>query len=539
LSSTPHGNIRTRGSLPCGLSGHRRPVMNARVAYWRRPIPEADSLTQQDTRRTRDLNPPRRGGPSRAVLAGLACALIIGTALRLHRIGAESLWLDEAFSVDLAHSTLSRLFIETAKDVHPPLYYLALHYWVRIAGDSETAVRLLSAIASVGVIGVLFTLASRLFGYATGLSAALLAAIAPFQIEFAQEARMYALLSLLSLMSLSTFVALVERGRLASFLGYVAATALMLYTHAYGVFVLLAEALALVVIVASRAPDLRRFAKPCALAQACAVLLFLPWLPVLLRQIFQVQRGFWIPERPPGSILETITLYSGSVPLAWLLSALAAIGLVAVVLRRAESSGPRRLTLPVLGLWLMCPLIVPLAISQISEPIFLPKYTIVASLAFTVLAARAVAIAPGRVGRIGIAALIAWASWTPLHEYYGTTRKVAWRDAVAGIDRAARAGDLMFFNQPYAEIPFDYYSRRSDLVKIPFLKDHDDLTAFTLKSLIMLEARGHNRVWLVLSNPDQLSPLMVQRLSSAYDVAAHTVQPGLEIYRFETPVTQR
>jgi uncharacterized membrane protein len=476
-------------------------------------------------------------GRLRAILVG---AVILGAVLRLHHLGTESLWLDEAFSVQLAHSSLSTIAIETAKDVHPPLYYVALHYWVHLAGGSEAGVRMLSAVVSVASIIVLYRLASLLFDRPTGVIAACFAAVSPFQIEFAQEARMYALLAWLSVLSLYFFVRCLSargpwtRGRWALGAGYVVSTTLMMYTQAYSVFIIAAETLVLVTTMVGSTTESRRTAKQCALALAISVILFLPWLPTLLRQVFQVQRGFWIPQQTTGSFVGMFVSYAGSEPLAWILSVLAVVGVALSLIARDQRGMSRHVMLPVSLLWLACPIVLPFVISRISEPIFLPKYTIAGSLAFLVFAARAVTLVPSRAAAFGVVAMVGWLSWMPLREYYGTVRKVPWREAVATFDRAARPGDVVLLNQSYTEIPFNYYSRRSDLVKVPFLKDVPmaGLTTRTIDQFLIVTVAGHDRVWLVLSNPDGLAPLMIRQLEREYRVSSHATERGIEMYLF-------
>ena len=76
----------------------------------------------------------------------LAVILFFGLFLRVYALGSESIWQDEGFSVSVAHMNLSELIATTAADVHPPLYYLLLHYWISIFGDSEFSCRFLSAL---------------------------------------------------------------------------------------------------------------------------------------------------------------------------------------------------------------------------------------------------------------------------------------------------------------------------------------------------------------------------------------------------------
>src|SRR5690242_9145496 len=90
-------------------------------------------------------------GTNGRFLAGATSIVVVAFCLRLHRIGAEELWLDEAFSfrdVTVAGWLGALRF----KDV-PPLYPLLLHGWIRLAGDSESALRLLSALFGTLFVG--------------------------------------------------------------------------------------------------------------------------------------------------------------------------------------------------------------------------------------------------------------------------------------------------------------------------------------------------------------------------------------------------
>ncbi len=467
----------------------------------------------------------------------LVCILIGAAALRVHHLGSESLWLDEAFSVQLAQSPLSTIVSETSKDVHPPLYYMALRYWVRLAGSSEAGARMLSVVFSLAAIVAVYRLGSLLFGKPTGLLAAFFAGLSPFQIEFAQEARMYALLALLSVLSLFFFVRLLTEGarvRPWVFVAYAVSTALMLYTQAYAVFIIAAEVFALASLLIRASPDSRRALKRGAFGLGVAVILFLPWLPTQMAQVFQVQHGFWIPEGTRMSLPDTVALYAGSVPLAWILSVFAVMGAGAGLFARRRSATPRGLAVSIAGGWCLCPIVLPFLISQVSSPIFMSKYTIAGSLAFSVLAAHGVVASFGRWGALGAAVVAGVLTWTPLHDYYDTTRKVQWRETTAALDRAAEPQDLVLLNQSFSDIPFRYYSHRHDLVVVPFLKNVpvEDLTTPTIDTLLSVAASEHNRVWLVLSNPDALAPLMVRHFENSYSVSRHTVKWGLEVYLF-------
>src|SRR6266849_1006024 len=164
----------------------------------------------------------------RIVLILLVLVISVGALLRIVKLGSESLWLDEAYSIYTSQESLPEIVPEISKDVHPPLYYFALHYWLKFFGDSESATRSLSVVFGVIAIPWIYGLASLLFDRMTGLFSAVLLAWSHFNIEYSQEARMYELLALLSLGSFYFFLKLLkEETGIGTLVGYVVCTSLL------------------------------------------------------------------------------------------------------------------------------------------------------------------------------------------------------------------------------------------------------------------------------------------------------------------------
>ena len=136
-------------------------------------------------------------------LAALALLLVLALALRLYRLDGQSLWNDEGTSVALAARDLATITRNAAHDIHPPLYYYALHFWVKLWGNSEVAVRSLSALYGALTVLIVYGLARRLYGWRVAIVAGALAAISPLQVYYSQEARMYAQVTLLGALGIS------------------------------------------------------------------------------------------------------------------------------------------------------------------------------------------------------------------------------------------------------------------------------------------------------------------------------------------------
>ena len=125
----------------------------------------------------------------------VAFITLVGGGLRVLLLAKNGLWLDEAFSVWLVNHRVADMLEWIIRiDSHPPLYYLLLHSWVALKGDTPYYTRLLSALFGTATIPVIYLIGKRMSGAMVGLSAAVLLAFSTFNIFYAQEARMYTLL---------------------------------------------------------------------------------------------------------------------------------------------------------------------------------------------------------------------------------------------------------------------------------------------------------------------------------------------------------
>jgi len=139
---------------------------------------------------------------------------LIGGFLRVFLLEYKGMWLDEAFSVWLAnHSVVDILQWIVKIDQHPPLYYLLLHYWIALNGDTPYYARLLSALFGAGTIPVIYLIGKRMSGVVMGLAAAVFLALSPFNIYFAQETRMYTLLMFNAAVAIYALVRLLTDSR--------------------------------------------------------------------------------------------------------------------------------------------------------------------------------------------------------------------------------------------------------------------------------------------------------------------------------------
>jgi mannosyltransferase len=145
---------------------------------------------------------------------------ILGGALRVLLLDQKGLWLDETFSIWLSgHNVAGILQWVVQIDQHPPLYYLLLHYWMALGGDAPYHVRFLSVIFGTAAIPLMYLIGKRISGALMGSAAAALMAFSLFHIYYAQEARMYTLLTFNAAVAIYALVRLLTDPRSAQPIG--------------------------------------------------------------------------------------------------------------------------------------------------------------------------------------------------------------------------------------------------------------------------------------------------------------------------------
>ena len=207
-----------------------------------------------------------------------ALLLLLASALRLHRIDAQSLWFDEGWSAWAAiQPTLAEALLADA--TNPPLYYLLLNFSTGICWATVNSVfACLPCWPSLLLIALTWQLAQRCCGRRAAWLAVWLATCSAPLWWAAQEARMYALLALLTLALLLAWQRLLRHPERRAWLLLLSCETLILYTHNTGpVFALwlnLAMLLHWLVRRSLRRPDWRAWLA----GQALVTLLWAPWL---------------------------------------------------------------------------------------------------------------------------------------------------------------------------------------------------------------------------------------------------------------------
>jgi 4-amino-4-deoxy-L-arabinose transferase-like glycosyltransferase len=220
----------------------------------------------------------------RVIVAGLTLAALVVRVLLAMRGG---LWRDEALFlfVERSKSLAAMMDFVRMHESHPPLFYLLMRGWLRIAGDSDAAALVLPLVFGILTVPAIYAVGSSLLSKRVGLLAAALATFSPALAEHSALVRPYSLLPLLSLVSAYTLIKGIESGRRRVWVAYSLVTLAMLYTHNWAWLVLGGEWVAVaVVLLKPFARERRQVLQEWALSQVLIAVGYVSWLPTLIYQ---------------------------------------------------------------------------------------------------------------------------------------------------------------------------------------------------------------------------------------------------------------
>ncbi len=402
-------------------------------------------------------------------LAPLLLIVLLGAVLRFHRLAAQSFWNDEGNSARLSERSLSLIIEGTASDIHPPLYYLILRGWRELVGESEWGLRSVSAFAGILTIPLTIAVARAIFPDQRRLLwlSGLLAALSPPLIYYSQEARMYELLALLGIGSVWLLLRLADRWlrhkpAVSRAVPYVFALAAGLYTHYFFPITLAAHAVWL-----WARHGWRRLFIWGGLVTA-AIVLYLPWIPIFLRQLGTRPRSdIPVAEFAPTAVRwlafgPTVAASDVSLPL------LAASGLLLLaLLPHGGWSGFKARLLPLAGVLL--PVAFMMAAGA-TRPAFYKFLTLAAPFfalwlasgfhaAWTFAAGWRGVNAGSRVFTLLLAGMFFWGTGVSLLNLYGNPAyaRADYRGMAARIAAAPGENDGILLNAPNQWEVFTYY----------------------------------------------------------------------------------
>ena len=253
----------------------------------------------------------------RAFNRKILAILLLALGIRLLGIASRPIWYDEAFSILFSEKGLSAMLYGTlaptgigSADIHPLGYYTTLWMWMKVFGQSLVAVRSLSIFAGLVSVYLVYLIALEATSDTQiAYLSMLFAALAPFQIHYAQEIRMYAFLAMWLLLATYAYQCGARGGNWKWWVLFSISAALAQYSHNLAAFYLVSLALL---------PVLQKnwiAVRGTALGGILALILYSPWLIQLPAQFTKVQNSYWVDRPDVSKIFTLLLVYITNTPL--------------------------------------------------------------------------------------------------------------------------------------------------------------------------------------------------------------------------------
>lgn len=448
----------------------------------------------------------------------------------------ESLRLDESQSIwQTAHSLTGMLYI-IAQDVHMPLYHIIFHYWTYIFGHSTEVIRLLSFIFFVMALPFIYLLGRTILSRPWALTAVGLIALSPFVNWYANEARMYTLLGLMSIISQYLFIRIM-RGQKHSWPWYVLVCILGAYSHYFFMFNLLSQAIFF--LFARKKFPKGSFAKFIGTAIAVGLAIS-PWI------LYFLSLGGGENMKPniaSPTPIDFFNVYSQflfgfqSVSLNTVMIAFWPL-LVVLALVMVRRFYKPNIAVNYIVVASFLPVIIAFLLSFVISPFFLSRYMIAAVVPLYILIAWILARYSKRVGIIVVSLIALLSIGMYLSQTYTNQASVRenYEMVANDIEKMATPSDLIVMSSPFTVYPFEYYySGNTQIRTIPIWdrQNPGPVTAFNADELpeqLKTLREGHEYIYMILSYDqgyeDEISEYFKNNLEL---VSKKTYSPKLDL----------
>jgi mannosyltransferase len=401
----------------------------------------------------------------------LLSLILLSFLFRIYKLNFQSPWGDELFTLINSHSnkSLGDIFNALKGDVHPPLYYYIVHFFLEIFGDTAYVARFVSILFGVGGMVVLYYLGKELFNKKVALTAVLLLVVNHFHIYYSQEARMYTMLFFTTTLSFLFLIRFIKTSTLKSALLYSITTVLLVNTHFYSLFALFAQYLILLYFILK--PYNTTSTKLFTYTFISGVITGISFIPSIV--IFLSTSGiksFWIKAPERDVFTSMFKEFFGFSEIAIFI---AIVGLLYFLFKtfneddiKDHKIDPEKdkpvFAFYILFVWLFTLILIPFVLSYVHLPMIVSRYFINILPPIFLIIAAGITYIKNSVIRATLLSLFVLFSFTDLinvRDYYGRVMKTQYRE-VSDFVKANRKNNEKVLSS--FEYYFSYYLKKDE-----------------------------------------------------------------------------
>jgi 4-amino-4-deoxy-L-arabinose transferase-like glycosyltransferase len=453
--------------------------------------------------------------------------ILLGFALRIHNAQMYGFWTDEGLTplrsgYDIPEILSNRITIQqgVTKDTHPPLFFLLIHFSRKLFGESDFAFRYPSLLAGVLLIPLLFQFGRRLHGRSLGIIAALLTAVNPLYIWYANEARMYTLLVLLTTAATYALWSLVQQAEQHKSLPvqkvikplslYIILIFLGFYTHYTTAFLIIGQGALLAWLL------WRAGYKRILLATAVtAFLITLPILPYLIQRFFTGYEANFYYVSPWIMLQDVVRFFSWGRSMDFSAPATMWLNIGAALLLFAGLYAANRpIRRAFLLIWLMA-VVLGLMGGSLVKPMYQGvRHIMIGSPAFILLVAWGIlclydktnalfrkSTLPGAfISGLALLMMLGGSAAAVANYYNGRFGKDDFRALIQYVEARAGTNDLFLYNDAVLLPMHNHYRQRQDIAATAS-PIYPTLAADTSPAQLQELAAQYDHIWFVTNPP--------------------------------------
>lgn len=221
--------------------------------------------------------------------------------LNWRRIFDNNFWGDEVFTIRLSRMTFVEMLITTAKDVHPPLYYMITMLLRAIFGESGELYHVSALLAYLVVMIIAMTLVWKKWGGYCSVILMTFTSLLPRAVEYNVEARMYSWGSAFIILAFLNLYYIYEKNRKMDYVFFVLFSLCAAYTHYYCLISVSFFYVVLCMWALAERKKIEGVFKNTIIALIATILIYLPWLIVLVKTFVRTNEDYWITDIPNWS----------------------------------------------------------------------------------------------------------------------------------------------------------------------------------------------------------------------------------------------
>ncbi len=377
-----------------------------------------------------------------ATAISLFVIVLLALALRLYHLDYQSLWVDEIASMNGADPDLNTSAVLQYSVVdQPPAYFLLLHNWLKIFPFNDLYGRLLATLLGIAGVVVIFFLGKEVKNTRVGLIASLITSLSYIHIYFSQEVRFYTLVFLSSSLSYLFFIRATKYEKGSDFILYALSTALVIYTHYFGLVVLVTQGILFVLTVIFYSPN-RRFIFLSTLSAIAIVVMILPWIPVFFSDV-QAEH-FWIEMPLIYFPIQYFYVYFKDALSCFVFGPLILYYLFIQYKKFRSESTIDRIDFILFG-GVVFSFLIPLIYSIIQTPMLQERYTIIALPSIIVIISLGFCLLKDKLRIILLIATCcsSFFSLVVIEKFYSKDRKEDWRGMATLVMQTSQPSDVV------------------------------------------------------------------------------------------------